>query len=319
MKVFLTVDVEIWCDGWNALDENFDRGFSQYIYGKTADGAYGLPYQLATLNDYDLKGVFFVEPLYATRFGLESLRDTVSLIEQAGQEVQLHLHTEWADEARPPLVDDGVGKRQYLRNFSAIDQTELVRRGLSLLQQTTTSEICAFRAGNFGMNRNTLTALRNNGIHIDSSYNESMYHVDRAMDLPSQCRVPTLLDGVWEYPMTVFRDGTGRQRHLQLTACSLAEIETVLWQAAAAQRDHVVILLHSFELLNEAHSRQDKTVCKRFEGLCRFLNHHRDTFDVVGFSGLHPERAHDTGTQVSATLLPTLTRYAEQAMRRFRA
>ena len=51
VNVFLTIDVEIWCNGWDNLDKNFSEAFQQYIYGTTPKGDYGLPIQLKMLQD----------------------------------------------------------------------------------------------------------------------------------------------------------------------------------------------------------------------------------------------------------------------------
>ena len=49
LDVFITVDVEVWCDGWNDLDTKFPNAFKRYIYGPTSGGNYGLPYQLCNI------------------------------------------------------------------------------------------------------------------------------------------------------------------------------------------------------------------------------------------------------------------------------
>jgi len=49
------------------------------------------------LSHHGLKSVFFVEPLFATRFGLARLQKMVGLIQDASHEVQLHLHTKWVE------------------------------------------------------------------------------------------------------------------------------------------------------------------------------------------------------------------------------
>ena len=54
VKVFLTVDVEIWCDGWRDIDAKFPRAFEQYVYGATRDGRFGLPFILNTLAENGL-------------------------------------------------------------------------------------------------------------------------------------------------------------------------------------------------------------------------------------------------------------------------
>jgi len=82
LDVFLTFDVEVWCDGWNDLDTKFPNAFKRYIYGPTSRGNYGLPYQLRELQEHGLTGIFFVEPLFSTRFGLNSLTEILSLIRE---------------------------------------------------------------------------------------------------------------------------------------------------------------------------------------------------------------------------------------------
>lgn len=85
MNVFLTFDIEVWCNGWDDLDGSFPGSFERYVYGHSADGDYALPQTLAILNKHGLKGVFFVEPLFATRFGAEHLATIVRLIRGAGK------------------------------------------------------------------------------------------------------------------------------------------------------------------------------------------------------------------------------------------
>src|SRR5690606_35024787 len=114
MKVLLSVDVELWCNSWQTLDDDFPTAFDRYTFGRSEHGDYALPKTLELLNRYGLNAVFFVEPLFAARFGVEYLAVMVDLIRGAGQEVQLHLHPEWTDEALKPLLPDIPGKRQHL-------------------------------------------------------------------------------------------------------------------------------------------------------------------------------------------------------------
>lgn len=61
--------------------------------------------------------MFFVEPLFPARFELQPLEEVVRLIQDARQEVQLHLHTEWVDEVRASLLPSIRSKWQHLRYF----------------------------------------------------------------------------------------------------------------------------------------------------------------------------------------------------------
>jgi peptidoglycan/xylan/chitin deacetylase (PgdA/CDA1 family) len=316
LKVFFTVDVEIWCDGWHDLDTKFKSAFDAYVYGKTRKGAYGLPYQLRVLKEHGLSAVFFVEPLFAARFGLEPLVEIVGMIQDAGQEVQLHLHTEWVDEARAPLLPNVRTKRQFLREFSLDEQTTLIAVGRDLLRKAGAPSASAFRAGGFGFNTDTLRALACNGIPFDSSYNASLRGPESGV-LPGDALVDVFhREGVYEYPMTVFHDGTGALRHVQLTSCSYAEIEGVLWHALTSGTEAFVILSHNFELLNPTKTRADDVVVRRFHRLCSFLDRHRDRFPTCGFSGLRPSVPARRSQPLRSSRWKTAVRMAEQLYRR---
>jgi len=316
LNVFFTVDVEIWCDGWNDLDSKFSEAFQRYVYGPTPQGNYGLPATLDLLQAHGLKGVFFVEPLFATRFGQQPLADIIGLLREATQDIELHLHTEWVDESITPLLSEIKGKRQHLRYFSLAEQRILIQAGERLLQQAGSDAIHAFRAGSFGFNRDTLVALRENKIFFDSSYNATAFGLDSGVS-PGITVVDTLhCEDVSEYPMTVFNDGTGTLRHAQLTACSSNELEGLLWQALEAGRQSFVILSHNFELLNQAKTRPDTVVVDRLRKLCAFLDRNRDSFRTCGFKGQIPQPEQSQPPPLTSPVWRTAHRMAEQVYRR---
>jgi hypothetical protein len=316
LDVFFTVDVEVWCNGWEGIDAKFPDAFQRYIYGPTARGDYGLPYQLRELRERGLRGVFFVEPLFSTRFGLGPLTEIVSLIQEHGHEIQLHLHTEWVDESREPLLDNINGKKQFLRYFSLEEQTILIQAGANLISQAGCRGVRAFRAGSFGFNRDTLRALAVNGILFDSSYNASIRGLDSGISPDIPVVEPMECDGVHEYPMTVFRNGTSALRHAQITACSYQEMEGLLWQALESRRKAFVILSHNFELLNSGMNRPDDIVVSRFRKLCSFLDRHRDCFRVRGFRDLSPTAVLSQPLPLTSPVWKTGLRILEQGFRR---
>lgn len=321
MKVHLTFDVEIWCNGWQRLDAEFPAAFERYVYGRSARGEFALPATLEILQRHGLQGVFFVEPLFSARFGAEYLKRVVALIEGAGQQVQLHLHPEWTDEITPPPIADVSRKRQHLCHYDRAEQSQLVAYGLALLRAQAGGEISAFRAGSYAANLDTYHALAAAGLQVDSSLNTE-FEVSGA-DLPDRGNMASVREvgAVQVYPITLFRDGRGRLRPAQVGACSLAEMTQALESAATLGRRHFVIVSHNFEMLRPGRSEPDTIVVSRFEGLCRYLAAHRERFDVCGF-----ERV-PVGASVQADAaparLPSTTRWAtwrrlgEQALRRW--
>ena len=316
LDVFITVDVEVWCDGWNDLDTKFPNAFKRYIYGPTSRGNYGLPYQLCKLQDHGLTGVFFVEALFSTRFGLNSLAEIISLIREKNHEIQLHLHTEWVDESKKPLLDNIAGKKQHLRYFSLEEQTILIQEGAKLIELAGGKGVNAFRAGNFGFNIDTLRALSMNRVAFDSSYNASMYGPDSGVCPGTILVEPLECEGVYEYPMAVYSPGTHSLRHAQITSCSYKEMEGLLWKALESERKSFVILSHSSELLNVSMNRPDNIVVDRFNKLCSFLDRHQDCFCVRGFDGLIPVLATTQPTPLTSPIWKTGLRMIEQGIRK---
>jgi hypothetical protein len=318
MKVYLSFDIEVWCNGWDRLDENFPGAFERYVYGRSAKGQYALPETLAILNRHGLRGVFFVEPLFAARFGIAPLREIVALIQDAGQEVQLHLHPEWTDEAREPLIDDCQRKRQHLCYYSLEEQTALIQHGLRLLAEAGAAPICAFRAGSYAANADTLRALAANGLFLDSSFNRC-YAVSGA-DLRDDLAFdkPFLRDGVSSFPISVFRDGLGRERPAHVGACASSELLAAMADAARLGHQHFVIVSHNFEMLKAGRSDPDPIVVRRFEALCAALA--ASPYEVRGFAEdlrLHQQAA--ALPQPAAGLGVTLRRHGEQLLRRLAA
>src|SRR6478609_6242763 len=95
LNVFITVDTEVWplLPDWR--EAGLTRDIDRDIYGNTPSGSYGISYQMDVLDRHGLKGVFFVEPLFAEVAGRDRLRAIVAEIQGRGHEVQVHIHPEW--------------------------------------------------------------------------------------------------------------------------------------------------------------------------------------------------------------------------------
>lgn len=318
MNVLLTFDIEIWCNSWETLSEDFPASFERYVYGRSSAGEFALPKTLEILDRHGLKGVFFVEPLFAARFGVEHLATVVDLIRSAEQEIQLHLHPEWTDEAAPPLLADVPGKRQHLSYYTREEQRQLVAHGLRLLQEAGAPAPTAFRAGSFACNGDTFRAIADNGLLFDSSINPAL-----AVSQPGEVRdaraghgEPFAFEGLGIYPMSVFRDGFGRWRHAQIGACSVRELAEALHDAREKDWETFVLLSHNFELMVPDKSEPDRTVVERFERICDFLNDQQDVMPTCGFGELAAPRTPRGLPMPSAGIVATSVRHAEQALRR---
>jgi len=321
LNVFITIDTEIWpfSPDWptrpfSSRPRDFSREVEAYIYGKTPEGEFGVPYQAQLLEDNGLAATFFVESLYAGVAGMGHLKDTVRLIQSKRQDVQLHVHTEWlgeiTDSALPPEF------KQNIKEFTVAEQTQIIAAGLRNLEAAGAENPCAFRAGNYGANFDTLRALAKNGIAFDSSHNTCYLGKTCDMPTPEPLLQPESLYGVHEFPVSFFSDYPGHYRHLQLCACSSLEVKNALLQAWRNEWYSIVLVLHSSELvkIHEGKVTPDRTQIRRFQELCTFLATHTDKFSTPIFSALDPKTASIPGelTPLKSPVHYTMHRFAEQ-------
>src|SRR4029077_8698578 len=160
LKVLLTIDTEFWPGDARWPDRPLTRpltGFAEAyrrdVLGRTDSGDFGLPYLLQSLNRHNLRGIFFVEALSSSVIEGPQLERTVRAIVDAGQEVQLHLHTEWLSEATVPGLP--LQHRPNLGDFTLEEPPAIIRHGLARLRAAGAHGVTALRAGNMGGNRDT--------------------------------------------------------------------------------------------------------------------------------------------------------------------
>jgi hypothetical protein len=316
LNVFYTVDTEVW-PGEAPLEAALQRD----IDGATPQGRYGVGYQMDVLDAHGLKGVFFVEALFACAVGLEPLRRIVEPIQARGHEVQLHVHSEWLERMPAPILGERRG--QFLMNFTEEEQLRLLDQGLQNLRACGAANVSAFRAGSFGADLNTLRCLNRLGIAYDSSYNRPYLGTQCGLEALGTLVQPARVEGVLEYPITFFQDLPGHYRPVHLNACSISELKRTLEEAWGRGWSSYVIVSHSFELIRRNAGKPtgpaaDPIVIRRFEQLCRFLGENRHLFRTAGFAGLDPSAAPNgvNGAPLRSTVTRTLGRLAQQALRR---
>jgi len=292
VNVVITCDVECWPQSERPLPVNLNGEVGAHIYGKTKTGEeLGINWQMDVLNQHGLRGVFFVEALCATRAFHDDLQRVVESIQTKGHDVELHAHTEWFHF---PPIRSLIGNKckQFLKDYSLVEQAVIIKAAKSELERCGAEETVAFRAGNFGGNQDTLCAVKEAGILIDSSYNAVHLGGACSMEFDETRNEPFLAEGVWEYPVTCFRDkpilSRNHLRPLQVTATSFREMSSVLWESSRLGMDTVVILTHSFEMTHftagsSVQPRKNRLNVSRFRCLCRFLEDNSHVFRVTTF------------------------------------
>jgi hypothetical protein len=306
MNVFLTIDVEC-----------YTGDYEREVLGNGK----GLAYLLARLREYETRATFFVEALAATRWGEEPLRRICRQIQDAGQEIQLHVHPVVAN--LPGF--DGAG--DVLWHHDRPTQERLISEGMQILKACGVPEILAFRAGDFAANEDTLHAMENLGIPLSSN-----------RDLDFKCSTRSRINGLFpvrndlsraesvaDLPLTVFRSPLalldGPYRHLEISAVGLGELRDILVKTAEVGYACLTMLTHPAEFFRGAggHVVPIQKNCRRLEGLLTFLRESKDVSvltlsQCLAKTVFPPQSPPDTAPSV----LHSLTRVCEQAAERMK-
>lgn len=272
-SVFITIDTE-YSSGLvtDLSDEDRRDNFARSIACATPDGPAGVSHKLKLFEEHGINAVFFVDPMPALVWGIAAIEDVVGPIIDAGQDVQLHCHTEWlalAGEANP-LVSKRTGDNLF--DFPLEEQQEILTYARDTLIAAGAPEPVAFRAGNYGANDNTLRALASLGLQYDSSHCPALGGASSRLTLGPEDRDPLAHAGMIEVPVGTIGAFRGKQRHAQITALSLAEMCAAIHHAQREERQTFTLVSHSFELINRRTQSVNRVVRKRFDGLCRFLS-----------------------------------------------
>lgn len=314
-RVFITIDTEYSSGLYTGPDaasraENFARSIACI----TPQGPAGIGHKLELLARHGHKAVFFVDPMPALVWGLAAIEDIVGPIIAAGQDVQLHCHTEWLGLAGSanPLASGRTGRN--LADFPLEDQCAILSYARETLMAAGAPAPVAFRAGNYGANDDTLRALALLGIAYDTSHCPALAGSGACkISLGSEARDPVLHHGVIEVPIGSIGRLGGGQRHAQITALSLGEILAALAHARGNRRESFTLVSHSFELINRRKLAVNRIVRRRFAGLLRALatmpgvetGNYRDTPPQIRAYGFANE-------PLPASAIRTSRRMAEQ-------
>lgn len=303
-QVLLTIDTEL---TWRHFVP--DAGWQRNFALSYDPAGVGVPYQLALLARHGLKACFFVDPMPALVYGLEPIRRMVAPILEAGQEVQLHLHSFWSDLA----AGRGADARFELTQFDAGGQRALIAEARDLLVAAGAPAPAAFRSGSYAANADTLAALRALGIGRDSSHNGAEHPWPSALPLDPATIDAVDCDGVIEIPVTQIRRRDGGLRPFQVCALSRQEMAAALRHAAGNRHGLVTIVSHSFELATRDGQRVNRLVRGRFEQLCRFLEANAAALPTARLADIGRPAAAPAAQPLPARSLRTARRIAEQA------
>lgn len=278
LNVFITVDTEHSIGGAFLEPTLKPVGNDKRIYGRFAGREYGIPLIMDIADRYDIPLTFFVEVLNKYYFGEQETREVCRYILDRGHDVQLHLHPNFLN-----FKEQDPRARRYgdnMSSYSLDQQAALIAEGRELLTRYCGHAPVAFRAGNYGADRNTLKALAANGFRFDSSFNAAYPAQSRRIS-SEILNDAAMIEGLWELPVTNFIEAlplrASRYKPFDLNGVSFPEMRSVINQAQSGLGPvNLTFVLHSFSFFKGLDAQYSRVkirdyVVRRFENLCRFL------------------------------------------------
>lgn len=209
---------------------------------------YGLPLVIEKLDQFGIKGTFFVNP-FVPKGHEEEATATIRYILSKGHDVQLHPHVEPISTVRDRLTD-----------YSKEEKRGILERGIKLLEQAGAPHPLAHRAGAFAIDVEMLNLLPELGIFMDSSI----------FPLDPRCKVNfpadmvnrfVKIDGPYQLPITFVRRvpfiGFRGMTALDINRMIWPELRSTLDQMAEHQMPVATFFMHYFSLYRLSSTYQD--------------------------------------------------------------
>lgn len=297
VQVCLTADIEFSIAGAFRDPDRAPLG-EQNVRCMTGGRSSGLGFMLDTLREHGLQATFFVEALNSVYFGDAPMRDIAHEIQQAGHDVQLHLHPCWTYFANPDwrnrLSVDPPGD-----DFAALAPErvrELIRQGLEIFERWGIPRPVALRTGGLRVSRTVYRESAAAGLRVSSNIGVGICRpADTALHFYAGRH---RIEGVVEAPVLSYaRFAAGRpDKSLTITGSAWTETESLLGAAVQSGTSPVVLLTHPHEFvvadaddLRLAHIRVNSATQARFRTLCRYLSDNQESFRAVTFSDAAPD------------------------------
>ncbi len=240
-RIVFTIDVE-----------SQVRPLTAQIDARCAGGrACGVMEMARIFDAHSIPATFFLSVFEYRTWGDAVMRDLAQRLVAAHQDVELHTHPQFAFDPR----------RNELHQYDAAAQANIIREGAARLAGWTGRPVMAHRAGDYSADANTLRALRQAGIGLDSSLLWG-HPSCRLTGLGLPRNLPSRWDGILEVPVTVLRqleypDWFGDSlapvsalRKIDVNwLTGPQEARAALDAAVQARVPIVVVFLHSFSLM----------------------------------------------------------------------
>ena len=233
---------------WTILTVDLENMNTPLIEGKYDQNLFSIEVVkplIKILDQYGIKAVFFASVFEYCRWNNKSVAEVLKYIDSKNHDIQLHTHPYWCYD------------RQHMWQYSLDDQIRILKYGRQLFKEFLGRYPIAHRAGAYGLNSDTIEALRQNNIFIDSS----MFHRHRNCQQTWSRNRVVKHNGIIEIPVTGFyRDyyfdlkfirARYRRRFIKtdLDWCSVDELLDFVEHAKQYNTRVINLFMHSYSIL----------------------------------------------------------------------
>ena len=291
--IFITFDVE--CSMGGAWNDPSIRPISPRLgmMGEYGENQFGVPLICDVLKRSELQATFFLEPFNEDLGYPDETEPVARFLIKHGQDVQLHIHPNHVHYGQCQR-GESYQRTDQMADLSRDQQKEVIVAGADLLESWTGSRPIAFRAGNMGASEETLAALIDAGLWIDSSY--TFPYVGGQCRFMEQQRYngSKWYGDVLEVALSAYQQpnipGLHPAKPVDLMGSSFEECRDAVRMICDAGADAVVIL-HSFSLFKVRDKQYNdgklnKVVLRRFEKFCQWLDDNRKQYPARTFAEL---------------------------------
>lgn len=278
--ICVTVDVEDFFLPRPAFDTIFARQGSQ---------EFGIGRIMSMLEEVGAAGTFYVDVFNRTTLDEVTLGDACTAIANRGHEVGLHTHPGFPTGVR------GYGMTQVMCKLPLQTQQDLIGLGARHILKLTGTSPTTHRAGGYGANGDTLTALHAEGFSSDSSHYFGYVHCPLAVEFP-YANVSFDACGVREVPISVTLNrfgfpwlagrwvGPALTMKIDIDWLDLPALQAQVDACIAQTQSPIVLFLHSYSLLDLNRGlRPSERNIERFSTLLRWLLRKADVqFSTIG-------------------------------------
>ncbi|MFV3011516.1 polysaccharide deacetylase family protein [Clostridium botulinum] len=206
-------------------------------------------------DEYDAKCTFFLNVYEVGKWGKEKMRTICKNIYDREFDIQLHTHPCW-------LYDFN---RINMYEYSFEEQKNIIKEGMNLLKEFTGEIPLAHRAGAYGINENTLKALKINGIRYDFS----MFYKHNNCKTNFSINKIIERNNIVEVPVTVLKNNNSILK-LDIDWLSDSELQKAIYIAKESNLKVVTLFMHSYSYIKYTRDYQHFNI--DYNDLLKFIN-----------------------------------------------